>query len=87
VSAATVTAHPMAELPGSRPSKTREVIHAVSDHDVRIGWVTRPASLPLCEVIVQLAVPEPGLFPPVVTCRLCLAIAAREHIEITGGQL
>jgi len=77
------TAHPMAELPGERPSVRREVIHAVSDHDVTIGWVTRRATLPLCEALVHLTEPEPGLFPPVVTCRLCRAIAAAEHIEIT----
>lgn len=77
------TAHPMAELPGSRSSVKREVIHAVSDHDVTTGWVTRRASLPLCEAITHLAEPEPGLFPPVVTCRPCRAIAAAEHIEIS----
>jgi hypothetical protein len=76
----------MAELPGSRPSTPREVIHAVSDHEIKIGWVTRPASGPLCGVMIRLTVPEPGLFPAVVTCRSCLAITAADHIEITGGQ-
>ncbi len=87
MTAVTLTAHPMAELPGSRPSKAREVIHAVSDHEIKIGWVTRPASGPLCGAMVLLAAPEPGLFPAVVTCRPCLAIAAADHIDITGGQL
>lgn len=85
MSAATLTAHPMAELPGSRPSKNHEVIHAVSDQEIKIGWVIRPASGPLCGAMVRLAVPEPGLFPAVVTCRFCLAIAMADHIEIIGG--
>jgi hypothetical protein len=85
VSALRAIAHPMAELPGSRPSKAHEVIHAVSDHDIKIGWITRKASGPLCGALAQLTVPEPGLFPAEVTCRSCLAIATADHIEITGG--
>lgn len=87
MTAAPLTAYPMAELPGSRPSKNREVIHAVSDHEIKIGWVIRPAAGPLCGAMVRLAAPEPGLFPAVVTCRSCLAIAAGDHIEISKARL
>jgi hypothetical protein len=83
---AALTAHPMAELPGSRPSKAREVIHAVCDDDAKIGWATRPGGGPLCGAFARLSVPEPGLFPAVVNCRPCLAVAAAGQIEI-GGQL
>jgi hypothetical protein len=87
VPAARVTAYPMAELPGSRPSKTREVIHAAAAGDVSVGWVTRPAGGPLCGAVTarMLTKPRPGLFAPLVTCRSCLAVADTAGIDLTVG--
>ena len=81
-----VIARPMAELPGSRPSRTGQVVHAVCDQQVKVGFIMRPARAPLCGAPVRLAAPEPGLFPAVVTCHACLAIARAENIEIGVNQ-
>lgn len=64
----------------------RETYHAVGDQPVPInrftgGEVHRAAGLALCGA-APLADCPAGLFPPLVSCPACLAIAAREHVTI-----
>jgi len=62
-------------------------LRAVVEYRItHLGPEARPlAGEALCG-LVPLADPPPVLFLA-VTCRACLAIAAREHIDITGGQI
>jgi hypothetical protein len=64
----------------------RVVIHAAANQQMSIGMGYAPGEA-LCGSLAELAECEPGLFPPLVTCQRCAAVAAAEHIEITGGQL
>ena len=63
----------------------RETYHAVLSggpgRSLQIGTVTRYRGEALCGAAPVEDCPT-GLFPPHVTCRACLAIAAREHVQI-----
>jgi hypothetical protein len=63
----------------------RESYHAVlsggAARTLRIGAITRRRGEALCGAAPVEDCP-PGLFPPIVTCHACQAIARREHVEI-----
>jgi hypothetical protein len=68
-----------------RGRRCRGSFHAVvTGAPVRFGFLTRCVGEALCGVAPLGDCPA-ALFPAVVSCAACLAIAAREHVEITRG--
>jgi hypothetical protein len=65
--------------------RVREAYHAIADQAVRVGFITRAPGTALCGSLGPWADIPDALFPPVVTCRACRQITAREHITVTGG--
>jgi hypothetical protein len=65
--------------------RVREAYHAIADQAVKVGFITRRPGTALCGAAGPWADIPDGLFPPLVSCRVCQAITAREHISITGG--
>jgi hypothetical protein len=89
--AAPLTAHPGYQSAGRdlHGRICRESYHAVLSggpaRSLRIGCLTRHRGEALCGAAPVDDCP-PGLFPPLVTCPACLAIAEREHIQIGEHQ-
>jgi hypothetical protein len=65
--------------------RVREAYHAVADQAVKVGFITRAPGTALCGNPDPWADIPDALFPPVLTCRACQRITAREHITVTGG--
>ena len=65
--------------------RVREAYHAIADHAVKVGFITRAPGTALCGSSGPWADIPDALFPPVVTCRACQHITTNEHITITGG--
>jgi hypothetical protein len=65
--------------------RVREAYHAVTHQAVKIGFLTRWPGDALCGAPGPWADIPDGLFPPLVTCRLCQHITAAQHITIIGG--
>jgi hypothetical protein len=65
--------------------RVREAYHAIADQVVKVGFITRRPGTALCGNPGPWADIPDGLFPPLVTCRACQHITAREHITVTGG--
>jgi hypothetical protein len=85
--AARLTAHIEYQPAGLDMSgrRVKEAYHAITDHPVRVGILTRWPGDALCGSPGPWADIPDGLFPPHVSCRTCLHITANEHIRITGG--
>jgi hypothetical protein len=87
MNAAALTARPAYQAAGRdlQGRICRESYHAVLTggpaRSLQIGTVTRHRGEALCGAAPVEDCP-PGLFPPVVTCRSCRAIADREHVQI-----
>jgi hypothetical protein len=81
-----VTAAPaLTARPMWQEFRGRVIVHAAANQQISSGMGYAPGEA-LCGSLAELAECEPGLFPPQITCRRCMAIAAAEDIEITGGQ-
>jgi len=65
--------------------RARETYHAVADQAVRVGFITRTPGTALCGSPGPWADIPDALFPPVVTCRACQHITAKQHVTVTGG--
>jgi hypothetical protein len=65
--------------------RVREAYHAIADQAVKVGFITRAFGAALCGSPGPWADIPDALFPPVVTCRACQNITAKEHITVTGG--
>lgn len=65
--------------------RVREAYHAITDHAVKVGFITRRPGTALCGAPGPWADIPDALFPPVVTCRACQHITAKGHITVTGG--
>jgi len=80
------TAHVGYQPPGptapARRARGRDRYHAVADQAVTLGQLTRDPGQALCGQPGPWPDPPPGLFPPLVTCPACRALAADGHITI-----
>ena len=65
--------------------RVREAYHAVADQAVKVGFITRTPGAALCGSPGPWADIPDGLFPPLVTCRACQHITAKQHVTVTGG--
>jgi hypothetical protein len=64
----------------------RETFHAVlTGGTLRVGFASRHRGEALCGAAPVGDCPA-GLFPPVVTCRACRAIAGSQHVQIQEDQ-
>jgi hypothetical protein len=82
-----VIAHVGYEPPGPRISKRvpAGTYHAVAGETLTVGFTRREPGEALCGTTAPVQPCPPGLFAAEVTCRPCVAIAAREGIEIGGA--
>jgi hypothetical protein len=65
--------------------RVKEAYHSITDQAVRVGILTRWPGDALCGSPGPWADIPDGLFPPHVSCRVCLHITANEHVSIIGG--
>jgi hypothetical protein len=65
--------------------RAREAYHAVADQAIKVGFITRAPDTALCGNPGPWADIPDGLFPPLVSCRACQHITAKQHITVTGG--
>ena len=85
----TLTAHvgyqPTAPAAHARRIRHRDSYHAVADQAVTLGPITRDPGQALCGQPGPWPDPPTGLFPPLVTCPACRALAESGHITITDA--
>jgi hypothetical protein len=74
---------PTAHVGYQPAARGRDRYHAVADQAVTLGQLTRDPGQALCGQPGPWPDPPPGLFPPLVTCPACRALAADGHIIIT----
>ncbi|MGI9004987.1 MAG: hypothetical protein ACR2FU_02110 [Streptosporangiaceae bacterium] len=63
--------------------RRRDRYHAVTDQPVPLGPLTRDPGQALCGLTGPWPEPPAGLFPPLVTCPACRALADTNHVTIT----
>ena len=70
--------------PARQGQRYRERYHAVADHAVKLGLITREPGQALCGLTGPWTDAPVGLFPPLVSCPACRSFVASEGISIGG---
>ena len=77
------TAHVGYQPADSLARRPRDRYHAVTGHPVTLGPLTRERGQALCGLAGPWPDPPTGLFPPLVTCPACRALADAHSVTIT----
>jgi hypothetical protein len=82
--AAQPTAH-VGYQPADPAARRRDRYHAVADQPVTLGQLVRDPGQALCGLKGPWPDSPAGLFPPLVSCLTCRALAAAGQVVIADG--